>query len=779
MSNTISGSVAAGKIALLDNYVPALTAGTYTINAGQSISVQTSEVASSTQDFLVAAPQFSFDTTQIINQYPTPGGTGKYHGVLPHIVLKDPMLPWERKMQAITNKDFAYPAPWLAVMVFQVSELETDFTDTANIGKKIYNKSTLSARTTIGDFQALKSSTMLVPTPTVEADLSTSDNCSYIKMKVGTFNSNAPYLNELPFMAHARQINTGGQAELGINEKGLFSVLFSNRMAATPAGTGATAGKPIKNIVHLVSLEGMEAYLKADADFASFTDVGLVSLASWTFNCLPEQKQDFQQLALNLAGQKTPNDPVISADRLLFRLPAPTGAASTALSTVQTRMNDGYVPLAYHTRSGEDTFAWYRGPFSPVLISEDISLPTFYSADAAMIYDKANGTFDVSLAAAWEAGREAALSSARFGSLLLDWRRKALNLIDELVYKLNSDGFSHTDISALDTSGNIENIQKAFLNQLTPDLLKNIGASDPSFKPGTISPVSPSSTSAIKDAEAFLTNSDALNYLSKVMQDDLAPIAKWLAQMMLLEPFPFDTLVPNPELLPVESIRFFYLNPNWTNAAMDGALSLGLESSQYTLFNDATKGLIKSAALKAMAIIRDKEEGITNDTTFTSPSLMSGFLLRSALVTGWPNLVVQASDQNDKTFHILRMERLSNNVMLVIFDGVPNNIQLSQPAESLEFGVDDDGQVKPRDITTGEEIASFLTVQSPTGQACMRAEGSNVLNIDPTTTADPNSLVYELSSTLKLGASTYLSPATFGLQMVKSAESITFNTSNS
>ena len=38
---------------------------------------------------------------------------------------------------------------------------------------------------------------------------------------------------------------------------------------------------------------------------------------------------------------------------------------------------------------------------------------------------------------------------------------------------------------------------------------------------------------------------------------------------------PFSYLVPDAELLPLESIRFFYLDRAWTDALVQGALSVG------------------------------------------------------------------------------------------------------------------------------------------------------------------------------------------------------------
>jgi hypothetical protein len=49
----------------------------------------------------------------------------------------------------------------------------------------------------------------------------------------------------------------------------------------------------------------------------------------------------------------------------------------------------------------------------------------------------------------------------------------------------------------------------------------------------------------------------------------------WLAALRLGEGVPFQYLVLDDRLLPAESIRFFYLDRNWTDALVAGALSVG------------------------------------------------------------------------------------------------------------------------------------------------------------------------------------------------------------
>ena len=55
-------------------------------------------------------------------------------------------------------------------------------------------------------------------------------------------------------------------------------------------------------------------------------------------------------------------------------------------------------------------------------------------------------------------------------------------------------------------------------------------------------------------------------------------MSAWLAGLQTLAGVPFAYLVPDARMLPPESIRFFAVDPNWTTALTDGALSLAAKT---------------------------------------------------------------------------------------------------------------------------------------------------------------------------------------------------------
>ena len=123
-------------------------------------------------------------------------------------------------------------------------------------------------------------------------------------------------------------------------------------------------------------------------------------------------------------------------------------------------------------------------------------------------------------------------------------------------------------------------------------------------------------------------------------------------------------------MLPPESIRFFAVDPNWTAALVDGALSLAARTAPAA----AAAAALRPAALAAA----------------TPPAAgYSGFLLRSALVPAWPGLRVTgyADPQAITPLATARLERLAPTVLLALFAGLVQRVDLAEPPQHLHAGV--------------------------------------------------------------------------------------------
>jgi hypothetical protein len=742
-----------GDLQFYDNYVPALAAGSWRISVGQTLTGVDTGNLGATQAMVVSAPQFALDSNVILNQYPPAGSTGLYAQVLPHIVLNDGLLPWERTMTGSANRQ-----PWLAVLVLTDDELigGTDSPTRIQTG-------------TVADFLSSTDPAVLKPTVTKEDDVADTDPCTFIQLSTADFTALTPRLEELRFLAHCRQSNISDKAEQGLEQNGLFSVVVGNRFPAVP---GADTTGAQKNIAHLVSLEGLEAYLVDQPAFGNHTSVALVSLASWTFNTMPDQLQDFRGLMEQLVGQEYDGTSYTPAN-LWLRLPAPainTGTAAGAEAS--RRIADGFVPMQYQFRTGEQTFAWYRGPCTPVLTSPLNASIAFPTSDAALIYQSAFGIFDASLATAWQTGRALALSDRAFGQALFDFRQRGHQLTDSLLQRLQSDAFSASQISELSTNSMV---QDEFLQFLSTDLLQDIGstaAAEPVTGPLLAAPPAAPDPDPMTAVKNFLADPLTQALIADETATDLEPVAIWLANLLLLYPVPFNLLVPDSRMLAAETLRFFYLDNNWLRALVDGATSIGMQSSRDSFYTEIMGDLVYESATTAAQAMRAQRIGVEPPAAEAQQNLISGFLLRSAVVSGWPNLAVRGGMNDGSFLKTLRMDRLAGDLLICLFWGVPDFVEFGEPQEGFRFGVDDDElpmrqPVAGGKVPLGSQLASPLQVLPD----CLRAGGNNVLNIGSAT-----GIVQKIQTALTtagIGVANF-GPADFALQMVKSPEAIRF-----
>jgi hypothetical protein len=192
-----------------------------------------------------------------------------------------------------------------------------------------------------------------------------------------------------------------------------------------------------------------------------------------------------------------------------------------------------------------------------------------------------------------------------------------------------------------------------------------------------------------------------------------AEIVRFLAQLRLLQGVPFSYLVPNAELVPAESIRFFYLDRNATDALVQGALSVGTVNAADRAQLVQLYQTVRDEADAAERLVRVKDSDApvldAQGRPIGAGGAVTGFVLRSRLVSGWPGLHVRAyatdTHPDDQTIpdmdtspdrvRLLRMERLAPAVLLVLFDGVPAVVHVEEPRAGIQFGVRLDPQADP------------------------------------------------------------------------------------
>lgn len=154
-------------------------------------------------------------------------------------------------------------------------------------------------------------------------------------------------------------------------------------------------------------------------------------------------------------------------------------------------------------------------------------------------------------------------------------------------------------------------------------------------------------------------------------------IANWFQDLELLKNVPFNYLVPDTRLLPPESLRFFWIDSYWVDCLQDGAFSVGRVTKEDLRLDVQTRSLPRSKT--------------QSDKTIT------GFLLNSEVVSGWPGLEIEGyvtpvtgidfvGPENKLT--ILRRDLLSDNILLCFFAGEVKTLDLSIKGSSVNCGVD-------------------------------------------------------------------------------------------
>ncbi len=169
-------------------------------------------------------------------------------------------------------------------------------------------------------------------------------------------------------------------------------------------------------------------------------------------------------------------------------------------------------------------------------------------------------------------------------------------------------------------------------------------------------------------------------------------VEKWFEGLRLLKGIPFSYLVPDEKMLPQESIRFFQLDGFWIEALLDGAFSIG------------------------RVPYKDKTE-VPNSWASTP---MSGFLMRSEVVSGWPDLLIDGyshlpPDTNldgeialaGTKIKLLRQEVVAGNILLCIFEGTLKSVDIHLKPEAIHFGFDYK-LVQDKDKSTKEIYSKIL-----------------------------------------------------------------------
>ena len=644
------------KVQFIQSDVPPMRVGNYTLKVTQKIPKQDPGEFSLTNTFVVEGQRFSFPQDYINSVFPPENSNGEYDGVFPHVVFNRRTLPWERVVKInesaplLAHGRRSYRAAdgyeehsWLAILLFNDDQAPVVQKKTAKELVVNGTKITVSGSGFIG-VGTLPSNILSYSTSTLSPmgyGESPDDACNIIDIPLSAFNAVAPSIDDLFYLAHIREVDAADGVDTKDDKNNqLFSVVVGNRI-------------PIVNIpthAYLVSFENFADYLPdANGKQSSHIPAGIDTVRllcyrawSYTANDLDQKLenllenlnkkngvQELTTLQLPIVGAAPSKDSIEAA---MKAEDAGSLSAPQADVLIKNAFAMGYVPFDHHLRHGGNTVSFYRGPLSPYPIANTLKLP-IAGPDKATRYDARTGLFDVSYSIAWQIGQLMALQNSGFANDLLEWRR------------------TQTQQSALQA-------EQEFIDNL--------------FK------------GQIPFESIMRPRQRAIQAMSTDLPDS---ITQWLGTLASLQNIPFNYLVPDERLLPPESLRYFYLDFNWLDALIDGAFSIGRTTSQAAKVDAIRMQKIRHHAYQAMFKHR-KNSSRVSASIFDGTNIVTGFLMRSQAVSGWPNLRYKGYDSQGNELNKLHVFQLAKDVSFVLFNGEINKLVVEEPPEQLHLGVE-------------------------------------------------------------------------------------------
>jgi hypothetical protein len=271
-----------------------------------------------------------------------------------------------------------------------------------------------------------------------------------------------------------------------------------------------------------------------------------------------------------------------------------------------------------------------------------------------------------------------------------------------------------------------------------------------------------------KDIEAALSspedgNPKELKSNEITGDEELKPIINWLARLRLCYGVPFHYLAPLEKMLPVESIRFFYVDPDWITALLDGAYSIGRLTEGDAVDEQGSLLIHRESDSESQRIRSDSIKNHPEPEITPQPKI-TGFLLRSDIVAHYPGLEVDGygscknpPTENDK-LRLLRLERLAPNILLCLFKGELKRLELREPPEGIFFGFN------------APEVGTFQKdFRNPKS---LETDSSNVITVP---LKDKNVVnILELAGKFAEITGKTISPSDFAVQMAQGVDKVIF-----
>lgn len=486
------------------------------------------------------------------------------------------------------------------------------------------------------------------------------------------------------FLSHLRHIHLDGTATAAAtdDEDHAYSVVVSHRTGPLDIT------QPTTVVAHLVNIEGVESLSWP----VTQGYVAMSSLYSWDYSCLPPKSLNVADAFAQLGTSLNVLRPGLTQDD-----EAALQAAGAVGARLHSRLNDGFSMVRYRVQTGEVSSAFFRSPLTPNTVNfpatEQPQWPaTSTTGQKLQILDQQLNLMDLTYSAAWNLGKTLALADQTFAVALSRVRTQildvAMKMAQEAVVKtwaadlgIPSPYRTREDVvsSIADTIKKVGKLPGSKLLQQDPSGMVHRWFRpehpklDLTYKGSEVDKIIDQYLAGAAALVASTTDGDGssqtppapYNEFNVPYSPDWAVVLKWVMDRYFLVNVPSHYLISDASHLPTESLRFFNIDPAWVWAMVDGGLSFAnhLDRDDDRL-RDAIKGAINT-------YLKTQIPGLG----YVPPVPTYGFFVRSALVTKFPDMIVdlKGTDKQDPSRppEILRHQILGQDTLLGLLRAAP------------------------------------------------------------------------------------------------------------
>ena len=460
-------------------------------------------------------------------------------------------------------------------------------------------------------------------------------------------------VSQFKYLSHTGGVATSETASATEGTTTAHSIVISPRVGPLDRK------QPKDVIVHLLCLETIEG-----RPAGSIKDhVALISLHSWTYTALPPESPDsrtsLQEIGRSIKVLRTIDTPQDS-----------DGQTCDSIDNIMAkRQRDGYYLIRYKTITGEETAGMFRGPLVPRVIPKVFSTDGCIQSNSGthlQILDPRTSLMDLSYSSAWQLGRTLAMDDLAFVTAPSRLRARI-----------------HAKASGTSKQG--KPLGSRTTQTIVPsgvgDLISELENLNHNLDASTTSTVSSNRWKRETPPTVDSLDGGKERYDTLENSTDYAIVQEWVFDRLCLQGIPAQYFIPDSSFLPAETLRFFYIDTNWTESLIDGALSLGNQSA-----SEPTEDFARSS-IKEMI-----------NMSMVEPIPTFSVLMRSRLLSEFPDLTVSATvgelvnvnDDAKPKAPILVQRMLAENIMLVLLDRTPpelKSVQFTLPLHHQTFSI--------------------------------------------------------------------------------------------